>query len=255
MNSIDFDNEKFDLKKLLDVKYPFLEKLGDRAPGTYKHCQSVANLCESVAVELDINPTLMRVLGMYHDAGKVSFPECFYENQNGSGNMHDQLDPMISLHLLTKHVSDTALILVQLDDFPKELITPICQHHGNTVLKSLVNKAKKELGGVEENIFRYRNTSPPSTLEAAILMICDSVEATIRSKEYSNDLDIDDIEKIIIGTIQRLEYDDQLDEIRVGDLKRIKKALNRDLGAKYHKRDARAYEEDDEKKVKDVKNT
>ena len=248
MDLINFDHDKYDLKLLLDPKYHFLEKMRDKAPGTYKHSQNVANLCEAVALELDISPILMRVLGMYHDAGKITFPECFYENQNGSGNMHDDIDPMISFHLLTKHIADGALILVQIEDFPSELINPITQHHGNTIIKSLANKAE----GIEEDMFRYKNTSSPTTLEAAVLMICDSVEATIRSKEHTDTIDVDDIRSIIRNTTDRLEEDDQLDDIKLGDLKRIKKALQRDLESKYHKRDAKAYEEDD-KTVKDIK--
>ena len=247
METIEFDNDKYDLKSLLDAKHPFLEKMRDKAPGTYKHCQNVANLCESVAIEIDIDSNLMKVLGQYHDAGKVTFPECFYENQNGSGNLHDGLDPMVSFHLLSKHVSDTALILTQMDDFPSELIRPIVQHHGNSVIKSLANKAK-----IEEDMFRYRNTTSPSTLEAAILMICDSVEATVRSKEHNDEhVDADDIRDIIRNTIENLESDDQLDEIKVGDLKKIKKALRRDLESKYNKRDSKAYEDD--KEIKDEK--
>jgi hypothetical protein len=241
MKSIKFDNEKYDLKKLLDAKYSFLEKMRDKAPGTYKHSQNVADLCEAVALELDIDTNVMRVLGMYHDAGKTTFPECFYENQNGSGNLHDNLDPMVSFHLLTKHISDSALILVQLSDFPFELIEPITQHHGTTILKSLANKATD----IDDEMFRYRNTSTPTTLEAAILMICDSCEATIRSKENTEHLDAADIRSIIRNTTERLEADDQLDEIKVGDLKKIKKALQRDLESKYHKRDAKAYEDED----------
>jgi len=251
MDTIVFDHDKYDLKSLLDAKHPFLERLRDKAPGTYKHCQNVANLCESVAIELDIDANLMKVLGQYHDAGKITFPECFYENQNGSGNLHDDLDPMISFHLLSKHVADGALILEQLDDFPSELIIPIVQHHGNTVIKSLSNKDKK----IEEDMFRYRNATPPTSLEAAVLMICDSVEATVRSKEHNDEVvTSDDIKTIILSTIERLESDDQLDEIRVGDLKKIKKALQRDLESKYHKRDSKAYEEEDDKKtVKETK--
>ena len=251
MELIEFDNEKYNLKGLLDAKHSFLEKLRDKAPGSFKHSQNVASLCEAVALELNINPDLMRVLGFYHDAGKITFPECFFENQNGSSNMHDDLDPMVSFHLLSKHVSDGALILVQLYDFPSELILPITQHHGNSILKSLALKAN----GIEEDLFRYRNTTPPTSLEAAILMICDSVEATIRSEEHgkNNDLDLDGIRSIIRNTVERLETDDQLDEIKVGDLKKIKRALQRDLESKYHKRDVKAYEEDDNKKVKERK--
>lgn len=247
METINFEQEQYDLKGLVDPKHPLMEKMRDRAPGTYKHCQNVASLCESVALELDIDANVMRVLGMYHDVGKMSFPECFYENQNGSGNMHDKLDPMVSFQLISKHIADGALILCQMIDFPSELIPPITQHHGNTIIKSLANAAH----GIEEDMFRYRNTNPPTTLEAAVLMICDSVEATIRGKEYQDDhIDALDIRKIIMGTIDRLEGDDQLDEIRVGDLKRIKRALQRDLESKYHKRDSSAYEEKDKDKEK-----
>jgi hypothetical protein len=245
MDTISFEQETYDLKFLVDPKHPFMEKLRDKAPGTYKHCQNVAGLCEAVALELDIDSNIMRVLGMYHDAGKISFPECFYENQNGSGNLHEKLEPMVSFHLISKHIADGALILCQMIDFPSELIPPITQHHGNTVIKSLSNAAS----GIEEDMFRYRNTNPPTTLEAAVLMICDSVEATIRSKEYADEhVDADDIRTIIMGTIDRLETDDQLDEIRVGDLKKIKRALKRDLESKYHKRDNAAYEEKEKKK-------
>ncbi len=247
MDLIEFDRDKFDLKKLLDAKHPFLERMRDKAPGTFKHSQNVSSLCEAVALELDVDPTLMKVLGMYHDAGKISYPECFYENQDGSRNMHDSIDdPMISFHLLTKHVSDSALILVQLEDFPSELIIPITQHHGTTILKSLANKAN-----VDEEMFRYKNTCPPTTLEAAILMICDSVEATIRSREYTDHIGIEDIRQIIRNTTERLEGDDQLDEVRVGDLKKIKKALQSDLQSKYHKRDSTAYKEEEEKNPKE----
>lgn len=242
MEIIELD-QKYDLKALLDSKHPFLEKLRDKCPGTFKHSQNVSSLCESVALELNVNPDLMRVLGYYHDAGKITFPECFFENQNGSSNMHDDLDPIMSFHLLSKHISDGALILVQLEDFPFELILPITQHHGNSILKSLSLKAN----GIEEDLFRYRNTTPPSTLEAAILMICDSVEATIRSHEQ-NDFVLEDIRSLVEETIERLMLDDQLDEIKVGDLKKIKKALKRDLESKYHKRESKAYEELKERK-------
>jgi membrane-associated HD superfamily phosphohydrolase len=150
---------------------------------------------------------------------------------------------MISFHLLSKHISDSALILSQLEDFPSELITPIVQHHGNTIIKSIANKDKK----IEEDLFRYRNTTPPTSLEAAILMVCDSVEATVRSKEHADEhVDSDDIKGIILATCERLEADDQLDNVLVGDLKKIKNALRRDLESKYHKRDSKAYEEEKE---------
>lgn len=244
MDTIELDLEKYNLKALLDAKYPFLEKFRENAAGTFQHCQNVADLCEAVALELGLNTDMARVLGQYHDAGKITFPEAFYENQNGK-NVHDDLDPLISFHIISKHVSDTALILIQLDDFPPELIPPIVQHHGTTVLRSLFNKS----GFKTDDAFRYKNTTPPESLEAIVLMICDSVEATIRSIEHT-DGKIESIEDIVYQTIDRFEKDGQIDELRIGHSKKIKRALITTLKAKYHSRSSADYEEEDEPKKK-----
>lgn len=245
MDTIEIDPKKYDLKSLLDAKYPFLEKFRDKAGGTFQHCQNVADLCEAVALELGLDTDVARVIGQYHDAGKITFPEAFYENQNGK-NIHDEIDdPLISFHIISKHVADSALILIQLDEFPPELIPPIVQHHGNTVLRSLFNKS----GYKTDDAFRYKNTTPPESLEAIVLMICDSVEATIRSIEHSGEK-IDSIDDIVYNTIDRFEQDGQIDELRIGHSKKIKRALINTLKAKYHSRSAEDYEEEEEEEKK-----
>ncbi len=240
MDTIEIDLEKYNLKALLDAKYPFLEKFREKAAGTFQHCQNVSDLCEAVALELGLDTDVAKVLGQYHDAGKITFPEAFYENQNGK-NVHDNLEPLISFHIIPKHVSDTALILIQLEDFPPELIPPITQHHGNTVLQSLYKKS----GFKTDDAFRYKNTTPPESLEAIVLMICDSVDATLRSIEHSGEGKKIDIEDIVYKTIDRFEKDGQIDELRIGHSKKIKRALITTLKAKYHSRSASDYEEDD----------
>jgi len=249
MDTIEIDLEKYDLKALLDAKYPFLEKFREKAAGTFQHCQNVADLCEAVALELGLNTDIARVIGQYHDAGKIAFPEAFYENQNGGGNVHDKLDPLISFHIISKHVADSALILTQLPEFPPELIPPIVQHHGTTVLKSLFLKS----GFKTDDHFRYKNTTPPESLEAIVLMICDSVEATLRSIEHSEGKI--DIEKIVYDTIDRYERDGQIDELKLGHSKKIKKALITTLKAQYHSRSSSDYEEEDEEKIGKRKKT
>lgn len=242
MDTIELDLEKYNLKALLDAKYPFLVKFREKAPGTFQHCQNVSDLCEAVALELGLNTDIAKVLGQYHDAGKITFPEAFYENQNESKNVHDDLDPLVSFHIISKHVSDSALILVQLDDFPTELIPPIVQHHGTTVLASLFNKSEHKTDAA----FRYRNTTPPESLEAIVLMICDSVEATIRSIEHTNGK-IENLEDIVYNTIDRFEKDGQIDELRIGHSKKIKRALITTLKAKYHSRSLSDYDNKKEK--------
>jgi len=249
MDTIEIDLEKYNLKSLLDAKYPFLEKFREKAPGTFQHSQHVSDLCEAVALELGLNTDVAKVIGMYHDAGKITFPEAFYENQNDQGNIHDKLDPLISFHIISKHVADSALILIQLPEFPPELISPIVQHHGNTVLKSLFLKS----GFKTDDLFRYRNTTPPESLEAIVLMICDSTEATLRSIEHSEGKV--NIEEIVYNTIDRFEKDGQIDELRIGHSKKIKHALIATLKARYHNRSMADYEEDEEdiKTIKEVK--
>lgn len=230
---IEIDEEKYSLKSLLDIKHPFLEKLRNIAPGTFKHCQNVSDLCESIALEFpdELDTDTMGVLGLYHDAGKIAFPEAFFENQKDKKNIHDDLDPQISFHLISKHISDTALILIQLEDFPNEFINPIIQHHGDSAIRSLF-KASED---VDDFNFRYKNTIPPQTLEAIILMICDSVEATSRSIEYSRK-EVESVRGIVDETLHRLEDDGQLDMLMVGSLKKIRKSLYRELESRFHKR-------------------
>jgi putative nucleotidyltransferase with HDIG domain len=239
MDTIEIDSKKYDLKQLLDAKYPFLEKFREKAAGTFQHCQNVADLCEAVALELGLDTDIAKVIGQYHDAGKITFPEAFYENQNGK-NIHDDIDPLISFHIISKHVADSALILIQLEDFPPELIPPIIQHHGTTCLKPLFLKS----GFKTDDAFRYKNTTPPESLEAIVLMICDSVEATIRSIEHSGN-QIESIEDIVYKTIDRFEKDGQIDELRIGHSKKIKRALITTLKAKYHSRNMADYEEEE----------
>ena len=228
------------LTKLLDVKCPLLEKFREMAPGTYKHCMNVRGLCESVALELNLDVTLMNVVGMYHDIGKMINPQIFSENQNGNGNIHDELEPSISFQLITRHIGDTVLCLLKNPDIPKEIMEIVSQHHGNTVLSYFYDKS----GAESDEIYRYKSL-PPQTIEASVLMICDSVEATAKAKNNNGQLDGSKEKKLVINsTIQRLMDDDQLDNMKVGELKVIKRTLIREMENIYHKREV--YPEDEE---------
>ena len=76
-------HDKYDLKSLLDAKHPFLEKMRDKAPGTYKHCQNVANLCESIALELELDA------GIVHE--KIGVVTCIKINDEVVIYKHDVL--------------------------------------------------------------------------------------------------------------------------------------------------------------------
>jgi cyclic-di-AMP phosphodiesterase PgpH len=218
-------------KEIIDPDYPLLVEFKERAPGTYRHCSNILTFCESIAKELDLDVDLMRAAALYHDIGKMNSPKVFSENQNGS-NIHDTLEPKTSYHLITRHVGDGVLILLQISDMTIELLNIISQHHGNSVLKYFYDK-----DDVDEDKYRYKSHAP-TTLESSVIMIADSVEATTRSLHNNGKMgDIDDKKKVIEKTIDKLINDNQLDELKVGDLKKIKNVLHKELQTMYHKRE------------------
>ena len=223
-------------KELLDPKYPLMEKFREIAPGTFRHSQNVSILCESIALELDLDVDLMKAAGLYHDVGKMNAPEMFSENQNGDDNIHDRLDPTVSYQIITRHPGDSVIKLLQLEEFDDKikLMEIVSQHHGNTILSEFFRKSKSKV----EDLFRYKSSAPQS-IEAAVLMICDSVEATARSKDSKNELgDTKDRRGVVNKTVDRLMQDYQLDDIKVGALRKIKTILYKELENIYHKREA-----------------
>lgn len=218
-----------DLKVYLESDHPLLDKLKNIAPGTYRHCQNVADLSEAVASDLGLDVTLMKVCALYHDIGKMFNPTFFTENQN-DGNIHDNLDPHISYQLITRHVSDSIMILMSETDMPREVMEIISEHHGDTILKSLYNKTDKK----NPDGFRYK-CPKPSEEYSSILMIVDSVEATARS--MSDKLVTPEAKiKVVKDTIDRLREDKQLDEMKVGTLRQVQQRLIRELDGLYHTR-------------------
>lgn len=227
------------LRKFLNPKIPILSMFRDKAPGTFKHSVNVSMLCESVALALNLDVDLMKVSAMYHDIGKVNYPSAFSENQNGK-NIHDDLDPWISYQIITRHVPDSVLILLNLKGMDDDVMKIVSQHHGDTILRYFYDKAGKD---VVDDIFRYKCEKPKS-IEAAVLMICDSVEATSRSLASNGALEKTEQRRSVVdSTVRRLSNDDQLDDMKVGQLKIVKKTLFKELENIYHKREP--YPEDD----------
>ena len=236
--------DKVDIKKFLDSKYPLLEKFREVAPGTFKHCKNVASFCESVALKLGLDVDTLLVAAHYHDIGKINYPEAFSENQNGGKNIHENIDPILSYQILTRHVGDSVVMLLDIKDMPMDVMNIIAQHHGSTVLQFFYKKAIDINPDIPEDLFRYK-CSPPQSIEAAVLMICDSVEATVRSLSAVGELgESKGRQAVVDSTIKRLMYDDQLDDMKVGDLKKIKRVLCKELEDVYHKREVYGDEKD-----------
>ena len=238
--TIKMETEEVDLKSLIDSKYPLLQEFREKCPGSYKHSQYLESMIEGVSTELGLDVDVMRVVALYHDIGKMFNPSFFTENQ-AEDNIHDKLDPWVSYELITRHVSDSVMLLINDSNFPRQVVEIISQHQGDSVVKYFFVKSKEEVDGG----YRYKTTKP-TTVESAVLMICDHVEAISRSHVNANKFDA---EGVINKTISDLIDDGQLDEVtmKLGDLTKIKKALSKELQGMNQKRVDYPEREDEEK--------
>lgn len=218
---------------LLDYNFQLLKKFRELAPGSFKHCQSLASMIENVTSSLDMDSEKLKTAALYHDVGKMLSPEFFSENQPKDVNIHDTLDPLISYYMITKHVSDSIMILFS-NNFPLDIIRIISQHHGTTILKSIYDKVKDKK--YPEEIFRYK-TKNPDNVESLILMFCDSVEANSRSV-FLNHKEIENPEALVSSIFNRLMLDGQFNdvELKLGHLTKIQRSITNDVAANFHKR-------------------
>jgi len=224
------DSEKESLSVILDPNYPLLKTFRERASGTYKHSQNLASMVEGVSMELELDVPFMKAAALYHDVGKMLHPRYYTENQVEEENPHDKIDPFISYLIISRHVSDSALILMQDPNFPRKLIEIACQHHGQSVVKYFFTKSGSEV----EDTFRYKGKKP-TCIEAMVLLICDSIEARSRAEVKRETFDP---KAIIDETINELLEDGQLEDVvmRLGDLQKLKTALAKELQGTYQKR-------------------
>lgn len=170
--------------RLLDLtnpNHPLIRRLLMEAPGTYHHSIIIANLAETAAEAIGANPLLARAGAYFHDIGKLKRPLYFKENQIGTANLHDTTNPEISAAIIISHVRE-GLALAKQHRLPAEIQQIIAEHHGDSLVAYFYHKARKEAGEkpVDEADFRYPGV-PPQTAEGAVIMICDTVEAAIRT--------------------------------------------------------------------------
>lgn len=170
--------------RLLDLtnpNNPLMRRLLMEAPGTFHHSIIIANLAEAAAEAIGANPLLARAGAYFHDIGKLKRPMYFKENQIGTSNIHDTTDPKVSAAIIISHVRE-GLDLAKKHRLPCEIQQIIAEHHGDSLVAYFYNKALKSAEGkqVDEADFRYPGI-PPQTAEGALVMICDTVEAAIRT--------------------------------------------------------------------------
>lgn len=223
------------LLELSNPNNPLLRRVLLEAPGTYHHSLIVGNLAEAAAEIVGADPLVCRVGAYYHDVGKTRRPMFFVENQMTKENPHDKIAPSLSHLIITSHVTD-GLEMLQRAGLPKPIQDICATHHGTSIIWYFYNKAKEQDKNGTVKLDDYRYPGPkPKTRECAILMICDAVEAAVRSMAKPTPNRVEGvIRKIIRDRLQ----DGQLDEcdLTLQDLDVMVGAFMKTLKGIYHSR-------------------
>ncbi len=218
-----------------DINKPLLRRLAREAPGTYNHALVLGSMAEAAAESIDAHGLLTRVGAYYHDIGKINKPRYFVENQQAGANWHDRLSPTMSLLIIIGHVKD-GLELARQYGLPRPLWSFIAEHHGTTLVRYFYHQAadRKADQAVTESDFRYPGPKPQSR-EAAILMLCDSVESAVRTLSEPTP---GRIEGLVHQMVTDRLTDGQFEEcdLTLRDLHRVEESMVKSLCAIYHGR-------------------
>jgi len=221
-----------------DASKPLLKRLAIGAPGTYNHSLQLGAMCELAAEAVGARGLLARVGAYYHDVGKANKPEYFVENQGGMPSKHEKLSPAMSLLIIVGHVKD-GIEMAREYNLPRVLHEFIATHHGTTLVhhffEAAARQRKTDNGRAPDEVeFRYPGPKPAGR-EAAILMLADAAESSVRSME---DPTPPRIENQVHAMVSRRLMDEQLDEcdLTLREVHKIEASLTKSLCSIYHAR-------------------
>ena len=223
----------FRLRELTSSDAKLLKKLKEEAPGTYNHSMMVAQLAEASAAAIGENVDYARAAALYHDVGKLHYPEHFTENQ-GDYNLHDELTPELSADIIRSHAKD-GYTLIRNQRLPDFFADVAIQHHGTMPIRYFYAKALKMTDG-ELNIEDFSYMGPkPQTKIAAIIMISDAAEAAVRAVGARSPEEAEKAIRAVIEERMDLEQFSECD-VTMADLTKIRQALVNALTGVYHRR-------------------
>ncbi|MDO5483498.1 MAG: HDIG domain-containing protein, partial [Desulfovibrionaceae bacterium] len=224
---------RFRLMELMSLEQPLMQELMVTIPGTYHHSLVVANMVEAGAKAIGANSLLCKVAALYHDVGKLSYPEYFIENQFGAPNKHDKLAPSMSALIIVSHVKK-GTELAERYKLGQEIIDIIRQHHGSRLIRYFYQKAVDLGENPRESDYSYPGPRP-QTKEAAILMLADSLEASSRTLNDPTPARLKGhIDTIIKGIFAEGQLDES--ELTFKDLHYLSENFHRILTGIFHQR-------------------
>lgn len=229
------------LMELTSINHPLLRMMEARAPGSFQHVLNVAKLAESAAEAIGANYLLVRAGAYFHDIGKILKPKYFSENQvtPEERKIHSRLSPYMSNLVIKNHVKE-GMELGRRYALPDKVLEFIPQHHGTGLIKYFYSRALQKAEPndmVHEVEFRYPGPKP-QTIEAAIVMLADTVDATATAKFAGRSVKEDDLRKLIRDAIFDKFHDGQFDECHMTfrDLYKISESFVHTLMARFHHR-------------------
>lgn len=217
------------LYELVDLNRPLLQRLMLAAPGTYHHSLMVGALAEAAAQAVGANPLLARVIGYYHDVGKLTKPELFSEN--ATGESMSGLTPSMRRVILESHVREGER-LAEKEKLPREVRAGIREHHGIAEMEGgLAVAPEGETGGRPGAPLRYPGPIP-STPESALVLLANAVDEEARSLEDPSPARV---QTLISEIVHRHVREGNLDAsgLRVDDLAKVRKTFVTMLSAAY----------------------
>jgi putative nucleotidyltransferase with HDIG domain len=221
-----------------DASKALLRRLSEEAPGTFAHSVQLGSMCEAAADAIGARGLLARAGAYYHDIGKINKSEYFVENQGGMTNPHGKLSPAMSLLIIIGHVKD-GLELARQYGLPAVLREFIASHHGTTLVQYFYHAAteqrKADIDRAPDEVqFRYPGPKPRSK-EAAILMLADASESSVRAMPEPSP---GRIENQVHTMVTRRLMDGQLDEcdLTLREVRQIEASLIRSICGSHHGR-------------------
>lgn len=222
------------LVELSDINNDLLRRLSQECPGTFQHSMAVSNLVTDAAHRIGANVQLLRAGALYHDIGKIKNPAFFTENQHGV-NPHDALTPEQSAGIIIRHITD-GMKLAEKAQLPRPIRDLITQHHGAGQAKYFYNTALRNADGKPVDPAPYTYPGPnPTTREASLLMMADTVEAASRSMTDHSEEAI----KALVNRLIDAQVADGLHNqspISFLDIAKIKESFIARLRSMYHAR-------------------
>jgi putative nucleotidyltransferase with HDIG domain len=217
-----------------DLNRPLMQQLSREAPGTYHHTIVTANLVEAACTAIGANGLLGRVGAYYHDIGKLKKPQYFVENQVRGRNPHDKLKPGTSASIIRGHIKD-GLELAEANRLPQAVRAFIAEHHGTGHIAYFLEKAR-ERDPAPAGLGDFQYPGPvPQTVETAVCMLADGVEAATRVLSDPTPQRIRDVIDLIVR--QRIEQGQLRDApITLRQLELVKDQFARVLIGAYHNR-------------------